>query len=477
MLFSTITFLFYFLPAFLLLYFASARMAWRNVLLLGASLLFYSWGEARFLPLLLGVIALTYATGRGVAGNAGRARKAWLAAGVAANLLALAVFKYADFLVANANLALEHLGVAPLPLPGLPLPLGISFFVFHAISYLVDVHREQARPARSLLHLALYVTMFPQLVAGPIIRYRSVDYHIRRRQTTWARSAYGIKLFVLGLAQKVLIADQVAPLADAAFAAAGAGGLSTGAAWAGTLAYTLQIYFDFGGYSNMAIGLGLMLGFGFLRNFRFPYTARSVTEFWRRWHISLSSWFRDYVYIPLGGNRGGALRTGRNLMLVFLLCGFWHGASWNFIVWGLHHGAFLVLERTGFGAWLARRPRALRNAYALFAVVSGWVWFRAETVPEALAMFSALAGGSAGVAPAPVWMAATPLAGIALAAGAFFAFDGGHRLMRRLAWVPKHRELVSALPLQVKLYLGVVLFVACSFVASGSFSPFLYFRF
>jgi D-alanyl-lipoteichoic acid acyltransferase DltB (MBOAT superfamily) len=477
MLFSTITFLFYFLPAFLLLYFASPRMAWRNVLLLAASLLFYTWGEARFLPLLLAVIVATYFTGRGVAGNPGRARKAWLTVGVAANLLALAVFKYADFLVDNLNAALAHAGVAPLPLPGLPLPLGISFFVFHAISYLVDVHREQARPAKSLLHLALYVTMFPQLVAGPIIRYRSVDFHIRRRQTTWARSAFGIKLFVLGLAQKVLVADQVAPLADAAFAAAGQGTLSAGGAWLGTLAYTLQIYFDFGGYSNMAIGLGLMLGFGFLRNFRFPYTAASVTEFWRRWHISLSSWFRDYVYIPLGGNRGGALKTGRNLMLVFLLCGFWHGASWNFVVWGLHHGAFLVLERTGFGAWMARRPRALRNAYTLFAVVSGWVWFRADTIPQALAMFSALAGRAASVAPAPVLIAATPLAVAALVAGVFFAYNGGNRLLRRLPVARPQRELIPVLPTPVKLYLGAVLFVACSFVASGSFSPFLYFRF
>jgi D-alanyl-lipoteichoic acid acyltransferase DltB (MBOAT superfamily) len=283
---------------------------------------------------------------------------------------------------------------------------------------------------------------------------------------------------MIGLAQKVLIADQVAPLADAAFNAAGpAGGLSPLAAWGGTLAYTVQIYFDFGGYSNMAIGLGLLLGFGFLRNFRFPYTARSVSEFWRRWHISLSSWFRDYLYIPLGGNRGGAWRTGRNLMTVFLLCGFWHGASWNFVIWGAHHGLFLILERTAFGRWLGRQHRVVRSAYTLLAVITGWVWFRAESVPDALAMFKALAGMSTGLTNLAFLNAARPLTLLAMVAGAVFAFNGGAALLRRTPLQMPKTAINAGMPLAFKGYLLVVLFVACGFIASGSFSPFLYFRF
>jgi D-alanyl-lipoteichoic acid acyltransferase DltB (MBOAT superfamily) len=477
MLFSTITFLFYFGPAFFLLYFAARRMAWRNVLLLIGSLVFYTWGEARFLPIMVATIVLTWFFGARVAASAGTARKRWLAAGVAIDLLMLAVFKYADFFVENLNVALGWFGVAPLPLPGLPLPLGISFFIFHAISYLIDVHRGDARPARSLLEVALYITMFPQLVAGPIIRYRSVEFHIRRRQSTWARSAFGVKLFVIGLAQKVLIADQVAAMADAAFAAAGAGPVSMLAAWGGVLAYTVQIYFDFGGYSNMAIGLGLILGFGFLRNFRFPYTARSVSEFWRRWHISLSSWFRDYLYIPLGGNRGGAWKTGRNLLVVFLLCGFWHGASWNFVIWGLHHGLFLVLERTVFGGWLARQARIVRTGYTLLAVMTGWVWFRAETVPEALAMFASMVGAGPSETVLPFLYHASPLALAALAAGAVFAFNGGAALLRRTPLAPPKLAITARMPLSTQAFLVGTLVVAAGFVASGAFSPFLYFRF
>jgi D-alanyl-lipoteichoic acid acyltransferase DltB (MBOAT superfamily) len=468
--FASVAFLFYFLPLFFALYTATPRTRARNVVLLAASLIFYAWGEPWFVLVLLADIAGTYAAALAIDVAHDRLRLLATAIGVGANLLLLGVFKYADFLVGALN-ALAGTAIAA---PGLALPLGISFFTFHAISYLVDVHRRRVAAERDALAVAVYLAMFPQLVAGPIIRYRTIAGRLKRRRMRLARASAGMRIFVIGLAQKVLVADAVARLAESAFDKADAPSFAE--AWLGLSAYTVQIYFDFAGYSNMAIGLGLALGFAFPRNFRLPYTARSIGDFWRRWHISLSAWLRDYLYIPLGGSRGSAAQTYRNLWTVFLLCGLWHGANWTFLVWGAHHGTFLVLERLGLARLLARAPTRLARLYALAAAMSAWVWFRAHDLGQALGFFESLGGGHGwgglGFAAAA---AAQPASLVALAIGAVLALARidakrfASRLPRRLAPVFE----ASADTVAVAALLGV----AVLGVAAGSYSPFLYFRF
>src|SRR4051812_33021340 len=363
MLFPSITFLFYFLPLFCIVYCAVPGLTAKNIVLVAASLLFYAWGEPIFVLLLAGEIVFNYAAALLIRGTHDNRRRLATALAIAANLAILGIFKYADFALGTLNAVVG----GTFTLPGLVLPLGISFFTFHAISYLVDVHRGAA-PNRSLLQVAVYIAMFPQLIAGPIIRYHTIARRLRERRMTLGRVSAGIRIFVIGLAQKALIADEVARLAEAVFDKATLPSLAE--AWLGLSAYPIQIYFDFAGYSNMAIGLGLALGFSFPRNFRLPYVARSITEFWRRWHISLSQWLRDYLYIPLGGNRGTQAETYRNLCLVFLACGLWHGANWTFVIWGVHHGVFLVIERAGLGRVLAHAPVWVARVYALTAVMS-----------------------------------------------------------------------------------------------------------
>ena len=475
MVFSSITFLFFFLPFTLIAYGMTRKVGLQNAILLIASLIFYTWGEPRFLPVLLASIAISYLCGRGIASADGTRRRHWLALGIVLNLALLVVFKYANFIAENYNTIARDFGLPLWSLPKIPLALGISFFVFQAISYLVDVYRRQARPARSLATVALYIAMFPQLVAGPIVRYSTVDRHLRQRQRTHGRTAFGWRLFVIGLAQKVLIADQVALLVDPAWAASATASLGIGMAWLAMTAYSLQIYFDFAGYSNMAIGIGLMLGFGFPRNFRFPYLSRSVTEFWRRWHMSLSSWFRDYLYIPLGGSRAGALKTYRNLLTVFVLCGLWHGASWTFLIWGLHHGLFLVLERTLLRRFVNGGRRWLQHAYALFVVVTGWVWFRADSLHDALSMFRAMFSLNANDASEAMLNALNPLTLLAVCMGILWAADIPGQLKRKLRNRTTRRGVSAAVISETQLV--AVLLITLSFVASTSYSPFLYFRF
>jgi alginate O-acetyltransferase complex protein AlgI len=471
--FSSIAFLFYFLPAFLVLYAVAPGTTLKNLFLLLASLVFYAWGEPWFVLVLAGQIALNYGAALAIDAWDGRRRSLATAAGVTLNLLLLGLFKYADFAVATANAVLPA-GASTFALPGLALPLGISFFTFHAISYLIDVHRRLVAANRNPLQVAVYIAMFPQLVAGPIIRYRTISQRLGRRRLTLGRMSAGMRIFVIGLAQKVLIADEIARIAEAAFDKATAPGFME--AWLGLSAYTLQIYFDFAGYSNMAIGLGLALGFAFPRNFRLPYTARSITDFWRRWHISLSQWLRDYLYIPLGGNRGSAIATYRNLWLVFLLCGLWHGANWTFVIWGAHHGAFLVIERAGLRRVLDRAPLLLGRLYALLAVMTGWVWFRARDFDHALAFFASLAGvnGSYELSTA-MHIVLNPTTLVALAIGAALALVSID--VRRLSkYLPKPIDIpayATADTLATMLFFGFSLLS----VAAGSYSPFLYFRF
>jgi len=386
MVFSSTIFLFGFLPVLIILYFITPRVL-KNSLLLAASLLFYAWGEGVYLLIMLASIGLSYATGLFIAKSS--KPKVWLVVGVICNLALLISFKYAIFLSDNLNLIFTTLGFNEVNLAPIHLPLGISFFTFQAISYLADVYRREIRPQENILNLGLYISFFPQLIAGPIVRYKTIVNDIMRRQESLPLFVQGLERFIYGLAKKMLIANPLGLVVDTIFGLP-ASELPVYVAWFGILCYALQIYFDFSAYSDMAIGLGRMFGFRFLENFNYPYSAKSLQEFWRRWHISLSTWFRDYLYIPLGGNRLSPLRTYINLFSVFLLCGLWHGASWNFLIWGALHGAILTIERSGFGSLLNLVWSPLRHIYLIFIVLITWVFFRADTLDVALAYLSAM---------------------------------------------------------------------------------------
>ncbi len=398
MVFSSASFLFYFLPLVLLLYFVGARtLQLRNMVLLLASIVFYAWGEGAYTIVMVISILANYFFGLWVY-KAHEHSNAKLQIGLAIgfNITLLVIFKYSNFIVDNINLlAVVPLGLKPIEYEKVHLPIGVSFFTFHCISYLMDIYRKQTPPNRSLPTLSLYIALFPQLVAGPIIRYKDIAGQLTRRSVDVTRFAHGINRFVTGLGKKVLVANVLGLPADKIFAIP-PDQLTTPVAWLGVICYTLQIYFDFSGYSDMAIGLAHMFGFKFMENFNYPYISRSVREFWRRWHISLSTWYRDYLYIPLGGNRCSELRVSFNLLLVFFLCGLWHGASWSFIFWGLYHGLFLGLERTAFGKFIDNTWRPLAHVYALLVAMVGWVFFRADSLTQATSFLKAMAGFTQG---------------------------------------------------------------------------------
>lgn len=484
MVFSESAFLFLFLPLTLLCYFAFGKRA-RNWVLSIASLLFYALGEPTFIPILLISIAINYWVAIGLDDWRGQTRAKWLLAfGIVSDLGLLIYFKYADFFAGSFNQIFSAFGAQNrVELVNIALPLGISFFTFHKISYKVDVYRSSAKVRRDPLELALYILLFPQLIAGPIIRYHEIADQIARRVVTVPGFAEGVRRFTIGLGKKMLIANIVAQTADAIFALP-MGELTTGVAWLGVLCYTLQIYFDFSGYSDMAIGLGHMFGFKFPENFNYPYISQSITEFWRRWHISLSRWFRDYLYIPLGGNRVASHRIYINLMTVFFLCGLWHGASWNFVVWGIFHGAFLIFERIGFSKILDKTPRVLRHFYAVFVVMIGWVFFRADNLPHALQYLSAMFGGAQGsLLRYNVAVFFNPQLGLALAAGVLGSAPVAGFVARSLRrW--KSRRAPSLRPALAAMgALGVFLIYAAIFtassvlVAAGDYNPFIYYRF
>ena len=407
MVFSSTVFLFLFLPVVLVFYLLVPGTQGRNLFLLAASLFFYAWGETIFVAIMLLSIAVNYVMGLALdtPSNKPGDRRAILAIAIAFNLGLLGYFKYGNFLADNFNqlvlafspIASSPTYFAPIDLAPIHLPIGISFFTFQALSYIIDVYRQKVPAGKNLFNVALYIAFFPQLIAGPIVRYRDIEAGLQKRAITVEGFASGTRRFILGLGKKMLIANTLAEPADAIFALP-PGELTTGLAWLGISCYTLQIYFDFSGYSDMAISLGQMFGFRFPENFDYPYISRSIREFWRRWHISLSTWFRDYLYIPLGGNRHSSLRTSLNLGTVFVLCGLWHGASWTFVIWGLFHGFFIAIEHllatTGLTAnkfWLLRLW-PLRHCYVLVAVMMGWVFFRAETLADAFAFLQAAVG-------------------------------------------------------------------------------------
>ena len=460
MVFSSIIFLCFFLPAVLALYYLAPRRA-RNAVLLLSSLVFYAWGEPVYLFLMLFTIALNYVCGLCIAAQRARERSAKpaLIGAVVLNLGLLAWFKYAGFLARSLRLLP---GLGALPIPAVALPIGISFYIFQSLSYTIDVYRGVVPAQRDLLRFGTYVSMFPQLIAGPIVRYKDVAAQLEQREETPAQFASGVLLFVIGLSKKLLLANPMGALWESLQTQPG-----TLSAWAGMFAYTLQIYFDFSGYSDMAIGLGRLFGFEFLRNFDYPYMARSVTEFWRRWHISLSTWFREYVYIPLGGNRRGRGRQLLNLLIVWLLTGLWHGASWNFVFWGLYYALLLILEKLLDGRFPGRLPRPLQHLLLLLAVSLGWMLFYFESTPALFAFLARLfTPAPSGVSAVHLLLAYLPLLCLAILA----ATPLPCRLARRALARPALRWLRVAAP-------ALLMLLCLAALATQSYNPFIYFRF
>lgn len=486
MLFSSITFLYAFLPLALMSNYI-APYKWRNTILLFFSLIFYAWGSVSYSLLLLLSIIINYGFGLLVAGaqkkclQNKRAALAWLVTGVSLNIGILVIFKYTGFFMHNINKVLALGGFDALHIPSILLPVGISFFTFQGLSYLVDVFRGTSKAQRNFINLSLFISMFPQLIAGPIVRYHDVDQQLQQRFSRRRKFAQGVERFLLGLAKKVILANTFAAIADASFASDPTA-LSTQQAWAGIIFYGLQIYYDFSGYSDMAIGLGRMLGFHFLENFNFPYIATSIREFWQRWHISLSNWFRDYLYIPLGGNKKGPYRTYFNLFVVFLLTGLWHGAGMNFIFWGLIHGFFMITERLGTSKILKRLPRIVSNIYVILIVLLAWVPFRGETLQYSLDyikqmfVFTGESSVNFGIHYTPttwVWFAT----GIAGAFGIFpYLWKHIVRWYRHMNKSKKTTFTFAYDSLSIVFY-ACILIISTTLLLSGSYNPFIYFRF
>lgn len=461
MVFSSNIFLFAFLPFFLACYYLTPWRA-KSALILVFSYAFYAWWRPDFLGLLVGVTVTSYGFALAIEATAVEARRHYLlTAGVTLNLLALGYFKYANFGIESLNTALASAGVGPVEFTHVLLPIGLSFYIFHAISYLIDIYRREAQPARNLIDFAAFIALFPHLVAGPVLRYHLLAEQFRSRTHSLDRFSRGSVVFMIGFCKKVLIADAVAPLADAAFTAP----LPTLAdAWLGAGAYTIQLFFDFSGYTDMAIGLALMIGFVFPENFNDPYVSRSITEFWKRWHMSLSNWLREYLYVSLGGNRKGLVRTYINLFLTMLLGGLWHGANWTFVLWGAWHGGILVLERyweQRFGKPML--PGWLRVIKTMLMVIVGWVLFRAADISGAIRMFKGMLGlNGTSFSPPVEWQVTPDRIGILIL---------GIGLVYAMPWLRRMRGSYAR-------YLLVPLFLwAVATLSSQSFTPFLYFQF
>lgn len=381
MLFSSMTFIGVFLPIVLLLYLVTKKEL-HNPILLIASIIFYAWGEPKYLAIMLLTIIINY-FGAIAIDKFPKYKKLSLVLTIIGNLSFLIYFKYFNFLIDNGN-NLLHLNIEPL---NIIMPIGISFYTFQALSYVVDVYRNEVKVQNDIYKLALYICLFPQLIAGPIVKYHDVAEQIESREVNFEKVSYGVKRFIIGLAKKMLIANTMGAIADKIFVQ-DPHTFSQAIAWLGSVAYSLQLYFDFSGYSDMAIGLGMIFGFRFMENFNYPYISKSITEFWRRWHISLSTWFKQYVYISLGGNRCSKLKVLRNLGIVFLLTGIWHGAAWNFVLWGIWHGFFIILEKVfNIKEFEAQKHplwiNIIRHSYCLFVVLIGWVMFRADNMKYA----------------------------------------------------------------------------------------------
>ncbi len=470
MVFSSLIFLFMYLPIVLLAYYACPRK-WRNLLLFVVNLVFYGWGEPIYVSLMVISTVVDYTCGWFInkyRESAPKKAKGFLIASMVINLSMLGFFKYSGMVLKTINL----LPFVDIPIPKLPdLPIGISFYTFQTMSYSIDVYRREAPVQKNIITFGTYVSLFPQLIAGPIVRYKDVAYQLDHRRETLDDFTGGVCIFCVGLAKKVLIANQMGALWESM--------LSTGqdngwlGSWVGIIAYSFQIYFDFSGYSDMACGLGNMLGFEFLKNFNYPYISKSITEFWRRWHISLGTWFREYVYIPLGGNRKGFPRQILNLLIVWFLTGLWHGASYNFILWGLYFGLLLVIEKLVLKKWLDKAPAAIQHIYALFFVVIGWVIFYfAEDMggmPAMGAFFASMfnfGGVVVGNDALTLIMSYLPMLLIA----ALASTPLGVKLYSKVRTAP-------VTPVLQSIYCAVVMAASTALLVAGSYNPFIYFRF
>lgn len=477
--FSSNVFLFGFLPAALLLYFISPVKI-RNAVLLLLSLFFYTWGEIHYAWILSVSILLNYVAAvlidqcrnRMVVGTA-----------IAANIVLLVFFKYSSFLTESVSAVFKWCYVPSITGPFMPLPIGISFYTFKAISYLIDVYRKEVPAERNLLHVALYLSFFPNVTAGPIDRYHGIAERIRNRRVSLNDFSYGIQRFIVGLGKKVLLASTLAVTVDKIYQIPQTE-LTTNLAWFAAVCYTLQIYFDFSGYTDMAVGLGQMFGFRLMENFDHPYCSASIQEFWRRWHISLSTWFRDYLYIPLGGNRKGESRTYAHLAVVFLLCGLWHGANWTFVIWGLFHGFFLVIERAGLAAWLKRTWKPIAHVYAMLVVTVAWVFFRSASLGEATGMLKAMFGGAQGNGVAqPFEFFWDRHIGFVLICSLIFSMPVSHWLQKgkqRLVQSGGQRKtalLLIGWEIVTVCCLLLVMIASMASLAAGVYQPFIYFKF
>lgn len=477
MLFSSPIFIFVFLPIVILLI-GLARKDIHNILLLIASLVFYAWGGLAQTPIFIGSIVINYFFGLLLHYGGDKRAKLILASGVIANLLLLGYFKYFNFLMDNINWVVTAGGSQPIEYSAVALPIGISFFTFHAMSYIIDVYRKKVPVQKNFLDLALYISFFPQLIAGPIVRYIDVATQFKQRILSIQKAAEGIQRFIFGLAKKVIIANSMAYLADQVFSTP-VDQISPGAAWLGILAYTFQIYFDFSGYSDMALGLAKIFGFNFPENFNYPYVAQSIKEFWRRWHISLSTWFRDFLYIPLGGNKGSTAKTIRNLLIVFFCTGFWHGASWNFVIWGMFHGTFLLIERVGFEKVLEKLWKPVRIGYTLLVVMIGWVFFRADTLTGALDYIGKMSFiGSASGVQVFAWEYLDTKTVFILLFATIYSFRIFRRIIEFFQLKGENSEMYKAAFYSGKFVIGMfLLFITISYLAASTYNPFIYFRF
>ena len=471
MTFSSLTFTTLFFPAVLILYFICTDLRWRNGVLLVASLIFYSWGEPIWVLAMIGSTAINYVAAMliGRASSPGL-RKTALVVGAAASLAVLFYFKYAAFLV---NSVTSLFGVS-FSIPVLELPIGISFYTFQVLTYTVDVYRGKSPVQRDPFKLMLYVSCFPQLIAGPIVQYSDVAVMLDERESTLEGFTEGMKRFAVGLSKKVLPANVCGLIIEELPSAAGASGMSVLGAWYISVLYSLQLYFDFSGYSDMAIGMGRIFGFTYKENFNYPYISKSASEFWRRWHISLGSFFRDYVYIPLGGNRRGRARTALNLAIVWALTGLWHGASWNFVIWGLYYGVLIILEKLVLADFREKLPGAAQHIAALFLIVVGWTVFYYTDMGCLGKHLGAMFGiGAAGLSD-PVTMAVirkyTVLPLIAAIASLPI-------LPRLKAWLGKHEKLEGAADIVSLVCLTALMLLSMIFIVGQSYNPFIYFRF
>ncbi|PWL46454.1 MAG: transcriptional regulator [Clostridiales bacterium] len=466
MVFSSITFLYIFLPITLLVYYLVPAKA-KNWVLFVSGLVFYAWGEPVYVFIMILSTLIDYTAGRLMDfwNDDEKRRKILLICSVAMNLGLLAVFKYSSFIIDNIN-ALFHGGI---PDPQLPLPIGISFFTFQSMSYTIDLYRRQIKVQKNFINFGAYVTMFPQIVAGPIVRYQDVSKELESRSITVGETADGIGLFTRGLAKKLLLANNIG-LLWAQVREMPIDAVPAATAWLGILAFAFQIYFDFSGYSDMACGIGKMLGFHFPQNFNLPYTAKSITDFWRRWHITLSTWFKEYLYIPLGGNRSGTVRTIRNLLIVWVLTGFWHGASWNFVCWGLYFGVLLVLEKFVYGKILNKLPSFVRQLYTFVLVVFSWVLFEMETLGDVGRYLQAMFGGAGFADSRSIYLLRSYF--LLFLICIFASGSWGKKVYSQFSnrWPARAQAL---LPVSVILLMAV----CTAYLVNATYNPFLYFRF